>query len=452
MRLSARHASLALFTDLYELSMLQAYLEEDMQQEAAFSLFVRRLPEQRNYLLACGLDDALRLLEELRFDADALAYLEAQGFPDRFLRYLEGFRFGGDVFALPEGTPFFAGEPIVEIVAPMPEAQLVETVVMNQVHVQTVLASKAARVVTGAAGRRVVDFGMRRTHGLDAALKSARAFYVAGVHATSNVAAGQAYGIPLSGTMAHSYVEAHDVEYEAFRRFAAVHPETVLLVDTYDTEQGVENVVALARELGPAFRVKGVRLDSGDLASLARRARQILDAAGLESLEIFASGGLDEHDVAALIEAGAPIDGFGVGTSMGIAADAPGLDIAYKLVSYAGRDRVKLSTGKATLPGRKQVFRVASDGVALRDVIGCHDELLPGRPLLRQVMKAGRRTAAGSEGLEAARERAREEIAQLPAPVRGLKPADPPFPVEISAELERDREEVSRRVREPDGA
>jgi nicotinate phosphoribosyltransferase len=323
---------------------------------------------------------------------------------------------------------------------------------MNQMHVQTALASKAARVVTGARGRKLLDFGMRRTHGIDAALKSARAFYVAGVDATSNVAAGQAYGVPIAGTMAHSYVEAHDDEYEAFRRFAAVHPETVLLVDTYDTEEGVRKVVELARELGADFRVKGVRLDSGDLAELARRTRGILDAAGLASVEIVASGGLDEDDIAGMLDAGAPIDGFGVGTSMGIAADAPGLDMAYKLVAYAGRGRMKLSTGKATLPGRKQVFRVGGESGDEGDVIGRHDETRPGRPLLRAVMRGGRRTEAGREGLEAARERARREIARLPGRVRGLAPADPPFPVEISPALERSREEVRRRVAQTSGS
>jgi nicotinate phosphoribosyltransferase len=446
MRLTASRVSPALLTDLYELTMLQAYREEGMEEEAVFSLFVRRVPEHRNYLLACGLDDVLRQLEELRFDEAALGYLESQGFPDPFLRYLEGFRFRGDVFGLPEGTPFFADEPLVEVVAPVCEAQFVETLVMNQMHVQTVIASKAARVVAAARGRQVVDFGMRRTHGIDAALKSARAAFVAGVDATSNVAAGQAYGIPIAGTMAHSYVEAHDDEYEAFRRFVATHPETVLLVDTYDTEEGVRKVVELARELGGDFRVKGVRLDSGDLAELARRSREILDAAGLESVEIFASGGLGEQAIADLLDAGAPIDAFGVGTTMGVAVDAPGLDIAYKLVAYAGRGRLKLSSGKATLPGRKQVFRVENGGAAVRDVIGRHDEALPGRPLLRQVMKEGRRTEEGREDLRQARERARREIARLPAEVRALTEADPPFPVAISPKLARSREEVRRRV------
>jgi nicotinate phosphoribosyltransferase len=443
-----RDFSPALLTDLYQLTMLQAYLDEGMEEDAVFSLFVRRLPEDRNYLLACGLDDVLRHLEQFHFDAEALAYLESQGFPRGFLRRLEHLRFAGDVFALPEGTPFFADEPVLEVVAPIAQAQIVETLVMNQVHVQTVLASKAARVVEAARGRRVIDFGMRRTHGIDAALASARAFYVAGVDATSNVAAGQAFGIPIAGTMAHSFVQAHDDESEAFRRFVRVHPETILLVDTYDTEQGVRKTVELARELGSAFRVRGVRLDSGDLGRLSRRAREILDAAGLGSVQIVASGGLDEHQVAALVDAGAPIEGFGVGTSMGIAADAPGLDIAYKLVAYAGRGRMKLSSGKATLPGRKQVFRLESGSEAQRDILARHDEVQPGRPLLRQVMEAGRRSDAGREDLETARGRARREIVRLPARIRALEPADPPFPVEISPALEESREQVKRRVEE----
>jgi nicotinate phosphoribosyltransferase len=434
--------SLALLTDLYELTMIEAYLEEGMADQAVFSLFVRRLPEHRNYLVACGLDDVLRALEELHFDDEALAYLAGQGFPDGFLGHLEGLRFSGDVYAMAEGTPFFPDEPILEVEAPIAEAQLVETLVMNQIHLQTVLASKAARVKTAAGDRSVVDFGMRRTHGFDAALKSARAAYVAGVDATSNVAAGRRYGIPITGTMAHSYVEAHDDEYEAFRRFAAVHPESVLLVDTYDTERGVEKVVALARELGSEFRIRGIRLDSGDLEALSRSARRILDDGGLSGVQVHASGGLDEHAMATLVDAGAPIDGFGIGTSMGISADAPGLDIAYKLVAYAGRGRMKLSPHKATLPGRKQVFRVDRDG----DVIGRSDESLSGRPLLRPVMRDGRRTDEGRDDLAAARRRAREEIARLPAAIRGLTAADPPYPVEISPALARSRDEVERRV------
>jgi nicotinate phosphoribosyltransferase len=262
------YGDLGLFADLYELTMLQAYVERGMEGTATFSLFVRRLPERRNYLLACGLDDVLTFLETLRFDDAALAYLASlQRFSDPFLRYLERFRFTGDVYAVAEGTPVFPPEPIIEVSAPIAEGQVVESFVMNQIHLQTVLASKAARVVEAAAGRQVVDFGLRRMHGIDAGLKAARAFHIAGVDATSNVAAGQAYGLRLAGTLAHSYIQAHDDEYEAFRAFARVFPDTVLLVDTYDTLAGVSKVVQLAKELGSAFRVTAVRLDQATCAS-----------------------------------------------------------------------------------------------------------------------------------------------------------------------------------------
>ena len=427
----------ALLTDLYELTMLQAYFEEQMHDTAVFSLFVRRLPEHRNYLLACGLDDVLAFLETLRFDDAALAYLESLGrFSERFLRHLEQLRFTGDVYAVPEGTPVFAAEPIVEVSAPIAEAQLIEAFVMNQIHLQTVLASKAVRVVEAAQGRPVVDFGLRRMHGVDAGLKAARAFHIAGVDATSNVAAGQAYGLTVAGTQAHSYIQAHDDEYEAFRAFTRIYPDTVLLVDTYDTLAGVAKVVQLAKTLGSAFRVSAVRLDSGDLGALASGSRRILDDAGLEQVEIFASGGLNEDEIARLVSAGAPINGFGVGTDMGVSRDAPALDIAYKLVEYGGRGRVKLSPGKTILPGRKQIVRVDKNGVADHDVLGTHDETIAGRPLMRHVMKSGERLPAGRVSLNEARAHARREIDRLPARVRGLAPADPPYLVTISETLD----------------
>ena len=431
----------ALLTDLYALTMLQAYFEEHMTEVAVFSLFVRRLPERRNYLLACGLDDVLAFLETLRFDEPALAYLRSLGrFSDTFLAYLKQLRFTGDVYAVPEGTPVFAQEPIVEIEAPICESQLVEALVMNQIHLQTVLASKAARVVDAACGRPVVDFGMRRIHGIDAGLKGARAFHIAGVHATSNVAAGQAYGLRVAGTLAHSYIQAHDDEYEALRAFTLLYPDTVLLVDTYDTLEGVRKVVDLSRELGPRFRVGAVRLDSGDLCELAFGARRILDEGGLRSVTIFASGGLNEDEIARLVAAGAPIDGFGVGTDMGVSRDAPGLDIAYKLVEYAGRARMKLSTGKLLLPGRKQAFRVERDGIADHDVLGRRDDQPYGRALLNQVMAGGHRSSAGRVTLEEARARAKAELDRLPRRLRGVGPADPPYAVDLSPALARDRD------------
>jgi nicotinate phosphoribosyltransferase len=445
--------SMALVTDLYELTMLQAYWAGDMLEEAVFSLFVRDLPAERNFLLAAGLDDALHYLENVAFDGDAIAFLADRTELDPgFLDWLAGFRFSGEVRAVPEGTPVFANEPILEVAAPLPEAQLVETFVMNQIHLQTTLASKAARVVSAAAGRDVIDFGLRRIHGVDAGLKAARAFHIAGVAGTSNVLAGRAYGVSLSGTMAHSYIQAHADELQAFRDFARSFPETVLLVDTYDTAEGVRRVVRLAEELGDDFRVRGVRLDSGDLGALAFEARSILDAAGLHGVRIIASGGLDEGQVAALVASGAPIDAFGVGTRMGVSSDAPTLDMAYKLTEYAGEGRMKLSTGKVSLPGRKQVFRLEEEGRATRDVIARADEELPGRPLLRTVMRGGRRLPEGRVELDAARAEAHRALAAMPERLLRLEPADPPYPVEVSRALSRDMEVLSARVQREAGA
>jgi nicotinate phosphoribosyltransferase len=431
----------ALFTDLYELTMMQAYFDEGLHDQAVFSLFVRKLPPRRNFLLACGLDDVLTFLEQVRFDDAAIDYLRSLGrFSTAFLDYLRGWRFTGDVYAVPEGTPVFPNEPILEIEAPIAEAQLVETFVINQVQLETVLASKTARVVAAAAGRPIVDFGARRMHGVDSGLKAARAFHIAGVHATSNLAAGQAYGLPVAGTLAHSYIQAHDTEREAFRAFARLYPETVLLVDTYDTPAGVRHVIELARELGSDFRVTGVRLDSGDLASLAFEARRLLDAAGLQAVTIFASGGLNEDEIGKLVAAGAPIDAFGVGTDMGVSRDAPSLDIAYKLVEYAGRGRTKLSPGKSLLPGRKQVFRFERNGVADYDVIARRDEMMWGRALLTCSMSQGTRTGAGRVTLADARRCAEVELSRLPPALRHLDPAPTAYEVTISDHLANDRD------------
>ncbi|HKL52021.1 MAG TPA: nicotinate phosphoribosyltransferase, partial [Wenzhouxiangellaceae bacterium] len=296
-------SSAALFTDMYQLTMAQAYVAEDMLEPATFSLFYRNLPDDRNYILSCGIEDVVDFLCELGFGDDDLAYLRGTGkFSDAFLDYLADFRFTGEVNALPDGTPVFPQEPLLEVTAPAPEAQIVETWVMNQMHVQSVLATKAARIVHSANGRPVLDFGLRRIHGADNGLKAAKAFHVAGVAATSNVLAGQVYGLPISGTMAHSYVQAHDSEMDAFRNFVDEFPDTVLLVDTYDTVQGVRNVVGLAEELGKEFRVRGIRLDSGDLAELAGEARRILDDAGLDDVDIFASGGLNEFEIRDMLD------------------------------------------------------------------------------------------------------------------------------------------------------
>ena len=431
----------ALYTDLYQLTMLQAYWREDMDEPAVFDLFVRRLKD-RHYLVACGLKQALEFLETLSFSEEALDYLATQDpFEPAFLSWLADFEFTGDVYAVPEGTPVFPDEPLVEVVAPIGEAQLVETLLLNQLTFQTTIASKASRIVeaarAGGEDRLVADFGMRRTHGTDAAMKGARAAFIAGVDATSNVAAGQAYDLPITGTMAHSYVEAHDSEVEAFRAFSALYPETILLVDTYDTLEGVRKVIDMMDETDEDVQVRGIRLDSGDLAELAHAARRLLDEAGLTDVMIFASGGLDEHTIADLLDREAPIDGFGVGTRMGTSADQPALDSAYKLSGYAGTPRMKLATDKSNLPGRKQVVRQYEDGTAVRDVIATEDEQTHGAPLLERVMADGERTEAGAaRPLTAVREHAAARLDELPARLRTPTAANRDYNVVLSDALE----------------
>jgi len=430
----------ALYTDLYQLTMLQAYWREGMNEPAVFDLFVRRLRD-RNYLLACGLEQALEFLETLSFSDETLDYLSDQEqFEEAFLDWLADFEFTGDVYAMPEGTPVFPDEPIVEVVAPIGEAQLVETFLLNQITFQTTIASKASRVVEaareGAEDRLVADFGMRRMHGTDAAMKGARAAFIAGVDATSNVAAGEAYNLPITGTMAHSYIEAHDSEMEAFRAFADLYPETILLVDTYDTVDGVQKVVDLMAQANDVD-IRGIRLDSGDLGALAHESRRLLDEAGLQDVMIFASGGLDEYKIAALLDRGAPIDGFGVGTKMGTSADQPALDSAYKLSGYAGEPRMKLSAEKSNLPGRKQVVRQYEAGMAVRDVIATESEQISGAPLLERVMAGGERTEAGaSRPLTALREHAAARRSELPERLRALPPDAPSHEVVLSDGLE----------------
>jgi nicotinate phosphoribosyltransferase len=434
---------------LYELTMLRSYFEEGMEGRATFSLFVRQLPESRNFLLACGLDDVLHYLERFSFTPALLEQLDELAlFPGDLLDRLSRLRFTGDVRALPEGTPCFAGEPLLEVSAPLPEAQIVETFLLNAVHLQTLIASKAVRVVHAAAGRQVVDFGLRRTQGADAGLKGARAMYVAGIEATSNVLAGRAYGIPVAGTMGHSFIQAHGDELDAFRAFVRVYPRTILLVDTFDTFQGIEKVIRLAHELGDRFQVRGIRLDSGDLLELSKAARARLDKAGLSQVEIFVSGGLDEQEIERLLSRGAPIQGFGVGTAMAVSSDAPSLDVVYKLVSYQGEGRLKLSPGKELLPCAKQIFRLEENGVAARDVVARFDETLPGRPLLAPVMRAGRRLSA-PESLDRIRAREREEIGRLPAALRRLSRAEPAYLVQPSEALLDERDRLFARLRQP---
>jgi nicotinate phosphoribosyltransferase len=443
----ARPLRSALFTDWYELTMGRAYDAEQMDETAVFELFYRSLPEGRNYAVAAGLESVLTYLEQFRFTDDDLEFLAAQGgFSERFIERLRGLRFEGDVHAVREGTVVFPGEPILRVEGPMLAAQLVETLLINQIHMQTVLTSKAARVVAAAEGRTVVDFGSRRAHGVDAALKVARAAYLVGAAGTSNVLAGRLYGIPVVGTMAHSYIQSHDSELAAFAAFTRTNPQTTLLVDTYDTLEGVRQVIELARRQGEEFDVRAVRLDSGDLAQLAKQTRKLLDEAGLQGMKIVASGGLDEYKVADLLAKQAPIDGFGVGTKMVVAADAPDLDFAYKLVEYAGKPRIKLSAEKVVYPGRKQVFRRVEGGQMVGDVIARADETRDGTPLLEPVMRRGRRLAAGHRSLAAARDHALAQLAMLPESLKALRRAETPYPVEISPQLQQRREATEDRI------
>ncbi|HSF04995.1 MAG TPA: nicotinate phosphoribosyltransferase [Methylomirabilota bacterium] len=416
----------ALFTDLYELTMAASYFREGMRADATFSLFVRKLPRHRSFLVAAGLEDVLGFLQQFQFSEASLRYVRSLGgFDPEFLDFLADLRFTGTVRAMPEGTVLFADEPLLEVTAPIIEAQLVETAVLNFCHLQTMLASKAARSVLAARGRPIVDFGLRRTHGIDAGLKAARAAYLVGADLTSNVLAGLAYGIPPAGTMAHSYVEAFAREIDSFRAFARAFPaSTTLLIDTYDTVAGAHKAVIVAREMqARGQRLAAVRLDSGDLLTLSRQVREVLDAAGLAHVRIFASGGLDEDAVETLLEAGAPIDAFGIGTRMNVSADAPYFDMAYKIVTYGGRNILKLSAGKATWAGEKQVYRFrADDGSLAGDVLALRDEPAPAgaEPVLRTVMRGGKLVEPWPS-LPVIRDHARAQIAALPDAVRRLR-------------------------------
>jgi nicotinate phosphoribosyltransferase len=427
-----------LLTDLYQLTMLQAYYEAGMTETAVFELFVRKLPPERNFLVAAGLEQAVEFLEGLAFGDEELAWIRSSGiFKPAFAERLAGLRFTGDVHAMPEGTVLFPNEPILRVTAPMPEAQLVESRLLNLVHFETMVASKAARSVLVAPGKRLVDFGLRRAHGAEAGLLAARAAYLAGFDGSSVALAGPRFGIPVFGTMAHSFVQSHASESAAFLHFARAFPgSALLLVDTYDTVAAARKVVRLAPELArEGITVRGMRLDSGDLGQLARDVRQVLDAAGLRSTTIFASGNLDEYQVRDLVAAGAPIDGFGIGTSLVTSSDAPSLDAVYKLQEYAGRPRRKRSTGKATWPGRKQVWRrLSPDGRFAGDTVAEETDAQPGEPLLEHVMAGGRRVRA-LPTLAEARDRTRAQLARLPAALTGLDAAPGPYPVGIAASL-----------------
>ncbi len=435
----------ALVTDLYELTMAASYHARGLDEPATFDLFVRRLPDRRSFLVAAGLEQALRYLERLRFDGDAVGYLRSLGmFPDPFLERLRELRFTGDVWAVPEGELVFGQEPILRVTAPLVEAQLVETFLLNCVGFQTMVASKAARVSLACGdGRSWVDFSARRDHGADAALKASRAAVIGGASGTSLVLGGRAWGVPVAGTMAHSYVMRFDDELAAFRAFARDFDGTTLLIDTYDTEEGARRVVQVAGELAAeGRRVGAVRLDSGDLEFLSRSVRAILDEGGFPDVRIFASGDLDEWRIAELVAAGAPVDAFGVGTQLGTSADAPYLGVVYKLAEAADGPRIKLSAEKATLPGRKQVHRRRAGGELAGDVIALEGEAgVPGTPLLTPVVRAGRRTGPARD-LGEIRERCREAVAELPVGLRRLDAAPGAYPVELSPGLKAVQDEL----------
>ena len=410
-------ATSPLLTDLYQLNMLQAYLDHGQVDTAVFEFFVRRFPARRGFLMAAGLEQALDFLENLQFSNEDIDWLRQNyRFSDQLLDYLASLRFTGDVDAMPEGTIFFANEPIIRVTAPLPEAQLVETRLINILHFQSLIASKAARMVLAAPGKQLVDFGLRRAHGGEAGLMAARASYLAGFAGTATVLARKDFGIPVFGTMAHSFIQAHDDETAAFSAFARSRPDNlVLLIDTYDTEAAARKVVTLAPRLKEAgIAVHGVRLDSGDLIALSKSVRRILDEGDLQHVTIFASGGLDEDELVRILGANAPIDGFGVGTSLTTSSDVPAFDCAYKLQEYAGIARRKRSVGKATWPGRKQVWRsFGVDGRMTGDVLALQDDRQAGEPLLLPFMRHGRRLAAVPT-LADIRKRAAQGLAQLP--------------------------------------
>ncbi|MBS7616630.1 nicotinate phosphoribosyltransferase [Candidatus Bathyarchaeota archaeon] len=449
---------MGLLTDLYELTMCASYFDNKKFEPATFDLFIRRLPKNRSYFLFAGLEQVLLFLEKVRFNDEHLEFLRNQGFKEDFLDYLRNFRFSGDVWAVLEGTVVFPNEPLIRITAPIIEAQLVETFILNTVNLQTTIATKASRVVYAAKGKSVIEFGLRREHGVDAGLKVARASYIAGCSGTSNVLAGMLYGIPVFGTMAHSFIMFFDNEIDAFRAFTKTFPEgSTLLIDTFDNIKGAENAITVAKELEKMeLKLRGVRIDSGDLVNISQKVRRMLDENGLGYVQIFASGDLDEYRVEELLHKGAKIDSFGVGTKMGTSADRPYVDIIYKLcekMNTRGKFEpiMKLSEGKATLPGRKQVFRFKDkNGNFVKDVIALDGENLDGEQLLVKVMEKGK-IIYEMPSLEQIRKRALENVACLPDKYKRLKGAAR-YPVLLSPKLKKLMKELVETLRRIEGA
>jgi nicotinate phosphoribosyltransferase len=432
--------------------MCASYFDNKNFEPATFDLFIRRLPENRSYFLFAGLEEALQYLQNIKFTEEHLDYLKKQGFNQDFLDYLHGFRFTGDVWAVPEGTLTFPNEPLIRVTAPIIEAQLVETFLLNTINLQTMIATKASRVVHAAKGKSVIEFGLRREPGIDAGMKVARSSYIAGCQGTSNVLAGMAYGIPVFGTMAHSFIMSYPKEIDAFRAFAKTFPnKSTLLIDTYDDIAGAEKAAIVAKELeAKGFRLGGVRLDSGDLAQTSKKIRKILDDQGLEYVKIFASGDLDEFKIEELLREGARIDAFGVGTKMGTSADRPYLDVIYKLCETMTSDGsfspiMKLSKDKITLPGRKQVYRFKNkDGSFGKDIIALADESVEGEPLLVKVMEKGK-LIYHLPSLNEIRATAKENLSKLPEEYKVLTGA-PVYPVQLSRNLQNQIKTVKRQL------
>jgi nicotinate phosphoribosyltransferase len=447
-----RAREIGLSTDLYQLTMGASYFALGINGRATFSLFVRGLPSQRSYLVAAGLEDALNRLSALTFDTEALAYLRSTGqIREEFVDALRDFRFAADVWAVPEGRLVFADEPLLEVQGSIIETQIAETILVNALHYATIVATKAARCIIAAPGKALVEFGLRRTASIDAGLIAARSAYLSGFVGTSNVLAGERFGIPVSGTVAHSFIEIFPNELDAFRAFAETFPgDVTLLIDTYDTPRGAHHAALVARELAKQGRhIRAVRLDSGDLVALSKEVRSILDAAGLTDVEILASGGLDERDLVELQRAGAPIDAYGIGTRLGTSADLPSIDMVYKLVQFEDRPTLKLSTGKATLVGPKQIWRRHdAAGHFVEDLIACRDEAAPGddwEPLLEPVMRDGKALARPT--LEEIRQRHRREIEQMPGSLLPLDGATP-YPVHLSEKLQALQAQATAAVRQ----
>jgi len=430
-----------LLTDLYQLTMMETYLQTGMDKTAVFEFYVRKLPGNRGFLIAAGLNSALAFLENLQFSPAEIDYLAQTGrFSGKLLDYLSSCRFCGDVYALPEGTVCFANEPLIRIVAPLPVAQLVETRLMNFLHFETTIASKAARCVLAAGGKRLVDFGLRRTHGAEAGTLAARATYISGFAGTATVIAEKLYGIPIFGTMAHSYIEAFGNEEEAFVAFGRANPNNVtFLIDTYDTLKGARAAVNAARRLSKeGVQTSAVRLDSGDFLALSKEVRSILDQNGLPEIRILVSGNVDEIMIRKLLAAGAPIDAFGVGTKLDTSEDAPYMECAYKLMEYDGKPRLKKSSGKATLPGRKQVLRSYKEGIMIRDTITEDGDMQEGTSLIEKVMDQGRRLQPPHD-LKKIAAYTKSQLESLPEYLRQLS-TTPSYPVEIAPSLIRLRE------------